>query len=104
VPPSFNESFAVDLLEALQEESRAEVTDSEPGQESRPTPAQKTLITKLNELVDAKAGDLGVSAEILCPRGELKSLAMGRRDVPALGGWRRKEIGEALLEVLGQAQ
>jgi len=104
VPPSFNESFAVDLLEALHEEARADVTDAEPGQELRPTPAQKTLIAKLNEIVDAKAGSLGVSAEILCPRGELKSLAMGRRDVPALGGWRRKEIGDALLEALGQVE
>ena len=58
-------------------------------------------MAKLNKIVDTKAAVLGVSPEILSPRGELKSLAMGRRDAHALGGWRRREIGDALLEALG---
>jgi hypothetical protein len=51
-------------------------------------------------LVDARAAELGVSAEILAPRGELKALAMGARVVPALSGWRFAEIGGTLLESL----
>ena len=52
-------------------------------------------------MVDARAAELKVSAEILAPRGELKALAMGARHVQALKGWRREEIGENLLETIG---
>jgi len=41
-----------------------------------------------------------VSAEILAPRGELKALAMGKRESHALTGWRRDEIGTRLLAAL----
>jgi ribonuclease D len=58
------------------------------------------LIERLNKLVDARAAELNVSAEVLAPRGELKSLALGRRDSPALSGWRLGEVGTALLNVL----
>jgi ribonuclease D len=50
--------------------------------------------------VDARAAELQVSAEVLAPRGELKALAMGKRDTHALTGWRRQEIGTRLLETL----
>ena len=62
-----------------------------------PTPEQKAVIERLAKIVDARAAELGVSAEILAPRGELKALAMGGRDAHALAGWRRAEIGESLL-------
>jgi ribonuclease D len=58
------------------------------------------MIERLNKTVDACAAQLGVSAEVLAPRGEIKALAMGRRDVPSLTGWRRREIGDALLAAL----
>jgi ribonuclease D len=77
-----------------------DVTDLEPGQESRPTPEQKAVIERLARVVDARAAELGVSAEILAPRGELKALAMGAREVPVLAGWRFAEIGKTLLESL----
>ena len=51
-------------------------------------------------MVDAHAAKLNVSAEILAPRGELKALAMGERQVGALAGWRLQEIGEKLLEAI----
>ena len=57
------------------------------------------MIDRLAQLVDARAAELGVSAEILAPRGELKALAMGERGVAALAGWRREEIGEKLLRL-----
>jgi len=72
----------------------------EPVQESRPTPEQKALLDTLSKIVDARAAELQLSAEVLAPRGELKALAMGERDAPSLEGWRRGEIGGRLLEAL----
>jgi ribonuclease D len=55
----------------------------------------------LSTAVDARAAQLEVSAEVLAPRGELKALAMGKRDTHALKGWRLPEIGTQLLALLG---
>ncbi|MGO9039175.1 MAG: ribonuclease D [Steroidobacteraceae bacterium] len=101
VPQPMNNAIAESLLETLREDSRTEVTDQEPGQDSRPTSEQRAVIDRLARLVDARAAQLGVSAEILASRGELKALAMGERDLNALTGWRLKEIGEKLLEAVG---
>ncbi|MDP9009796.1 MAG: ribonuclease D [Pseudomonadota bacterium] len=95
-----NEKFAATLLDALDSASGAELTDLEPVQDSRPTPEQKALLDRLVKIVDARAAELQVSAEVLAPRGELKALAMGRRDTHALGGWRREEIGTRLLAAI----
>jgi ribonuclease D len=100
LPQPLNDSISASLLEALSLGSAMAVTDREPGQESRPTPEQKAVIERLARLVDARAAELGVSAEILAPRGELKALAMGAREVPVLAGWRSAEIGKKLLESL----
>jgi ribonuclease D len=87
------------LLDALNGASSV-LTDLEPVQDSRPTPEQKALLERLIKTVDARAAELQVSAEVLAPRGELKALAMGKRDTHALTGWRRQEIGTRLLETL----
>ena len=100
MPPNFNEAFAASLLQALQDESAGPLTDLNPSQDARPTTEQKALIERLARIVDARAAELRVSAELLAPRGELKALAMGRRDTHALAGWRRREIGERLLAIL----
>jgi ribonuclease D len=99
-PPPLNDSLAASLQDALKEASN-DVLDEEPSQDARPTPEQKAVIERLSKIVDARAAELEVSAEILAPRGELKALAMGRRDSHALKGWRMKEIGTQLLEVIG---
>jgi ribonuclease D len=96
-----NERFAATLLDALSA-SLGNPTDLAPGQESRPTPEQKLLLDLLVKTVDARAAELAVSAEILAPRGELKALAMGKRDTHALTGWRLQEIGTRLLACLGE--
>jgi ribonuclease D len=101
LPQPMNDAIAGSLLDTLRESPRAEETDLTPGQEARPTPEQKALIERLARLVDAHAAELGVHAEILAPRGEIKALAMGDRDVQSLGGWRRGVIGEKLLEAIG---
>ncbi|MDB6084048.1 MAG: ribonuclease [Gammaproteobacteria bacterium] len=100
MPANFNDGFAASLLKTLHEESGTQVADPNPGQDSRPTPEQKALIDRLAKIVDARAAQLQVSAELLAPRGELKALVMGRRNTHALSGWRREEIGNRLLEAL----
>jgi ribonuclease D len=97
-----NERFSAGILDALQSAAAAPLEESEPLQDARPTPEQKALMEKLNKVVDARAAELQVSAEVLAPRGELKALAMGRRDSAALKGWRREEVGASLLNALGR--
>jgi ribonuclease D len=98
--PPLNDSLTASLLEAL-EGSSGDDYDQEPSQDARPTPEQKALIERLAKVVDSRAAELNVSAEILAPRGELKALAMGKRDAHALTGWRRDVIGTRLLEAIG---
>jgi ribonuclease D len=95
-----NEKFAATLLDALKAPAHLDPADLDPRQDSRPTPAQKVVLDRLIKTVDTRAAELQVSAEILAPRGELKALAMGKRVSHALTGWRRREIGERLLEGL----
>jgi ribonuclease D len=92
-----NERFAAALLDAL---AHSSIEDAEPAQDARPTPEQKALLERLMKIVDARAAELKVSAEVLAPRGELKALAMGRRGTAALRGWRLQEIGARLLPLL----
>ena len=98
MPANFNEGFAAGLLRTLHEESSS--IDEEPSLDSRPTPEQKALAERLAKVVDARANELQVSAELLAPRGELKALGMGKRETHALGGWRHEVIGKRLLEQL----
>ena len=100
MPANFNDAFAASLLQALHGESAGIVIDLNPGLDGRPTAEQKERALRLGKVVDARAAELRVSAELLAPRGELKALAMGRRDTDALTGWRRQEIGERLLAAL----
>ncbi|MEP6548335.1 MAG: HRDC domain-containing protein [Gammaproteobacteria bacterium] len=98
-PNPLNDSLAASLDQALKEPS-ADAPDLEPSQDARPTPEQKAVIERLAKIVDARAAELKVSAEILAPRGELKALAMGSHDTNALSGWRREEIGSRLLAAI----
>jgi ribonuclease D len=82
--------------------SAGDLQDLAPIQDSRPTPEQKALLERLSKIVDARAAELKVSAEVLAPRGELKALAMGRRNTHALTGWRMQEIGAQLLATIGE--
>jgi ribonuclease D len=98
--PPLNDSLAASLQGALEEASKG-AQDQDPPQDARPTPEQKAVIERLGKIVDSRAAELEISAEILAPRGELKSLAMGSRDTHALTGWRREAIGTRLLEAMG---
>ncbi len=95
-----NDALAANLQTALA--AAADTPhDQEPSQDARPTPEQKAMIDRLSKIVDARAAELRVSAEILAPRGELKSLVFGARNTHALSGWRREEIGTRLLDAVG---
>ncbi len=101
--PPLNDALAASLAAALADVSDAD--DRAPSQDARPTPEQKAVIERLVKIVDGRAAELGISAEILAPRGEIKALAMGTRsgalrDSHALSGWRREEIGTRLLEAI----
>jgi ribonuclease D len=100
MPANFNSGFAAELLAVLHDESAGPPEEHEPGADARPTPEQKAAAARLGRLVDARAAELEVSPELLAPRGELRSLAMGKRDTHALTGWRRREIGDLLLASL----
>jgi ribonuclease D len=100
IPSNFNEGFAAALLSIIEDEPDGAPEDAIPSQDARPTPDQKATAARLARIVDARAAELEVSPELLAPRGELKALAMGKRDSHALGGWRRAEIGARLLEAL----
>ncbi len=100
LPLPVNDGLADGLLGALREASIGEAEDQEPSHDARPTPQQRAVMDRLAHAVDARAAELGVSAEILAPRGELKALAMGDRGVASLAGWRRREIGEKLVSLL----
>src|SRR5450432_2801941 len=95
-----NDRFAATLLDALALAAGADLQDVEPMQDSRPTPEQKAMLDRLTKTVDARAAELQISAEVLAPRGELKALAMGKRDTHSLAGWRLQEIGTRLLTLL----
>jgi ribonuclease D len=103
-PAPLNDSLAASLQAAL-DDAAGESADQAPGRDARPTPEQKAVIERLGKIVDARAAELGLSAEILAPRGELKALAMSARapelrESHALTGWRRQEIGTRLLEAI----
>jgi ribonuclease D len=109
--PPLNDALAASLTASLEASLAAgqsagsagapeESRDDEAGHDARPSPEQRAVIERLSKIVDARAAELEVSAEILAPRGELKALAMGRRESHALNGWRREEIGTRLIAAL----
>lgn len=100
MPPNFNARFAEDLLDTLRDQAPREPPAPEPEPDGRPTDAQKAAAERMIRAVDARAAELGVSAEILATRGQIKALAMGSRQIDALAGWRREVIGERLLALL----
>ena len=97
LPEDFPAALADGAIRALQSGSQQEPQDQEPARDIRLTPEQKSLVEKLARIVDARAAQLGVSAEILAPRGEIKAIALGSRATPCTLGWRREVIGAELL-------
>lgn len=67
---------------------------------ARPDPAYSALVKKLAGVTQARAAEIGVTAEVLATRRDLERLAGGDREVVPLQGWRREVLGEQLLAAL----
>lgn len=70
--------------------------------DERPDPAFRAAVKQLSAVVQARAAALNVPPSLLAPRHELERLVREGEAarVTALTGWRRAEIGEALLAAL----
>lgn len=100
LPDDFPAALAGGAIEALQAGSREAPADNEPARDGRLTAEQKALVEKLARIVDARAAALAINAEVLAPRGELKSMALGNQATGCTVGWRREVIGTELLAAL----
>jgi ribonuclease D len=63
----------------------------------RPDPAQQARVRHLSAIVQKRAGELGLAAEILATRKDLESIVRGEPDAEVLQGWRRSVVGQELL-------
>ena len=93
-------ALAEDLLAALARIDPDEPCGSEPVPGAAKSAAEKAAIERMVRVLDARAAELGLRAEVLATRAQIRSLATGAREVGALAGWRRAVIGERLLAVL----
>lgn len=66
-----------------------------PPQRPRPDPELQARVKRLSAIVQRRAGELGVAAELLATRRDLESLARGG-EAAVLRGWRREVVGEEL--------
>jgi ribonuclease D len=99
LPPSVLKHCGTEILECVRS---AGISDPPPPPTTRvrPDPARAALIRKLATLNQSIAQELNMSPEVLTTRRELEQLAGGCRDLAVLRGWRRKVVGERLLEGL----
>ena len=66
-----------------------------------PDEAQKTLLKKMQAVVQECAADLGLAAEIIASRKELSGVIIGgNRQSRVFDGWRGELIGDRLMELL----
>ena len=63
----------------------------------RPDPAVQTRVKQLAAIVQKRATELGIAAEILATRRDLESIVRGEPDADVLQGWRRAVVGQELL-------
>ncbi len=68
-----------------------------PSPRPRPDPALQALVKHLASIVQKRAAELGLAAEILATRKELESIARGARNADVLSGWRHAAVGLDLL-------
>ncbi len=100
MPSPYAAKFAEGLLATLRDAATTGDADDEPARAARPSDAERAAIERMARVLDSRAAELGVSAEVLATRGQIKALATGTREIGALRGWRRAVIGERLLAAL----
>jgi ribonuclease D len=87
-----------DILDAIRE-SANDKSDYQPP--IRPNETHKALLKEMQALVADCAADLGLTAEIVAPKKELSAIITnGDRESRVFSGWRRKLVGEQLIELL----
>ncbi len=99
MPPALVRNSGPEML-ALIETIAAEYPPAMRERRERPDAEQLARLKKLGAVLQAVAAELALSPEILATRRDLERLAQGERDIPALQGWRREQIGRPLLEAL----
>jgi ribonuclease D len=103
--PSLPESLARRRGDQILQQVRDAVASAGAAAEApaleRLTPEQQTEVRRLQDVLQAVAADVGVTAEVLATRRDLVAVVRGARDLPPLRGWRRAVVGEALLAAAG---
>lgn len=94
--PGFVERSGASILELIDAAGLPSVLPPLPPR-SRPDPELQAQAKRLANLVQRRATELGVAAELLATRRELESIVRGERTAEVLSGWRREVIGAELL-------
>ncbi len=92
------------ILQAVAEADADPATGSGLAQRGRPDPEARKAVAHLARVVEGRASALGIAPELLATRKDLAALVRGERDLRPLEGWRREEVGRALLEALPDGQ
>ena len=98
LPPKLVNRAGEDLLAVVTRSA-----DDEHGYQPPPAPneQQKKLLKHMQAAVAARAGELGISPELLAPRKELSAAILSNKtDSRVFLGWRREQIGDQLLRLL----
>ena len=86
------------LLHVLADAENAQ-SDYEPPK--KPDERQKAILKKIQKQVSDTADELGLATELIAPKKELSSALLGNRDLRLFRGWRREQVGQDLLTLLG---
>lgn len=98
LPPKLVRRAGRDILEAL-ERAAGDANDYVPP--PRPDEEQKSLLKRMQHLVEECARDLGIAAETIASKKELSAVIIGgSRDSRVFGGWRGELIGDDLAALL----
>lgn len=99
IPPRSLERWGRQWLQLIAEAPRGRPPLAE---DLRPDAAHKALVKRLSQTVRSRAEALTVPPSLLAARAGLERLAREGTevDIPALRGWRRAQVGEALLAAL----
>jgi ribonuclease D len=96
ITPGFVERSG-DALLRLIEEAGLPAQLPAPAARPRPDPQLQARARQLSTIVQRRATELGLAAEVLATRRELESIARGEHSAEVLQGWRREIVGEELL-------
>lgn len=99
LPRGVIEHCAPDLLAAIQASAHLD-TDAPAPRPRRPDPGEQARLKALSATVRRIAAQLKLTPEVLATRRDLQQILSGDTDVAPLKDWRRKVVGDALLEVV----